>query len=364
MRKNKNVILNAVKNMRSVLLIIIIGTLTACDVHEWPETPEFVKMHLRLTYETDMTEWEHLYDGAEVIEQGYGETYDNHRDYGKIRYIVRAYPVSEKQRTTSDYTQEFVFTKDISEGYDHEVTLDVLPGNYNFMVWSDLVQSSGDSHFHNADNFAEITLQGDHKGNNDYRDAFRGSNNISLAADYMVHQPDTLDITMQRPLAKFEFVTNDVVEFIDKESTRIASKANGNKAASTDENPTRTVNIEDYKVVFYYVGFMPDAYSIYTDKPVDSSTGVMFESSLRKLSESEATMGFDYVMVNDKRSTVTIQIGIQDKEGEQLSLTEPIEVPLKRSHHTILTGMFLMSEASGGVTINPDFDGDYNLTFP
>ena len=321
--------------MRKILYLIIclpIFLLSACDVHEWPETPEFVKLHLRLNYETDMTEWEHLYDGAEVIEQGYGETYDNHRDYGKIRYIVRTYPVSEKMRTTSDYTQEFVFTKDISEGYDHEVTLDLL--------------------------------QGDHKGNNDYRDAFRGSNNISLVADIIEHQPDTLDIAMQRPLAKFEFVTNDVVEFIDKESVRVASKANGNKAASSDDTPTRAVNIEDYKVVFYYVGFMPDAYSMNTDKPVDSSTGVMFESTLRKLSESEATMGFDYVFVNGKKSAVTVQIGIYDNEGTQLSLTEPIEVPLKRSHHTIMTGMFLMSEASGGVTINPDFDGDHNLIFP
>ena len=116
--------------------------------------------------------------------------------------------------------------------------------------------------------------------------------------------------------------------------------------------------------MFYFVGFMPDAYSMNTDKPVDSSTGVMFESTLRKLSESEATMGFDYVFVNGKKSAVTVQIGIYDNEGTQLSLTEPIEVPLKRSHHTIMTGMFLMSEASGGVTINPDFDGDHNLIFP
>ena len=109
---------------------------------------------------------------------------------------------------------------------------------------------------------------------------------------------------------------------------------------------------------------MPDAYSMNTDKPVDSSTGVMFESTLRKLSESEASMGFDYVFVNGKKTTVTIQIGIYDNEGTQLSLTDPIVVPLKRSHHTILTGMFLMSEASGGVTINPGFDDDYNWTFP
>lgn len=77
--------------MRKVLYLIIcipILLLSACNVHEWPDTPEYVKCHLRLNYETDMTEWKHMYDGADVFEQGYGETYDNHRDYGKIRYIV------------------------------------------------------------------------------------------------------------------------------------------------------------------------------------------------------------------------------------------------------------------------------------
>ena len=64
------------------------------------------------------------------------------------------------------------------------------------------------------------------------------------------------------------------------------------------------------------------------------------------------------------QSAVTVQIGIYDKEGTQLSLTDPIEVPLKRSNHTIMTGMFLMSQASGGVSINPDFDGDHNLIIP
>lgn len=92
------------------------------------------------------------------------------------------------------------------------------------MVWSDLVQTSGDSHFHNADNFAEIRLQGDHKGNNDYRDAFRGTNNITLVSDIVEHQLDTLDIVMQRPLAKFEFITNDLQEFIDKEIEYLKKK--------------------------------------------------------------------------------------------------------------------------------------------
>ncbi len=356
MRINKRAIMNAVKSLKSILLIITIGALTACDVHEWPETPDFVKLHLRLNYETEMTEWEHLYDGTKVTEQGYGVRYDNHREYGKIRYIIRTYPVSEKMRTTLNYTQEFVFTKEISEGYDHEVTLDLLPGNYNIMVWSDLVQTDGDSHFYDATNFTEITLQGDHKGNNDYRDAFRGSGNISLATDIAEHAPDILEITMQRPLAKFEFLTKDLKEFIDKEYEYLQKEA-----ATRGETPPTRVNTDDYKVIFYYSGYMPNTYNMNTDKPVDSKMGVMFESKLEILSENEASLGFDYLFVNGKESAVTVQIGLYDKENRQLALSDPINVPLRRSHHTILKGSFLMQDASGGITINPDFDGNHNI---
>lgn len=345
--------------MRKILYLIMclpILFLSACDVHEWPETPEFVKMHLRLNYETDMTEWEHLYDGAEVIEQGYGETYDNHRDYGKIRYIVRTYPVSEKMRTTSDYTQEFVFTKDISEGYDHEVTLDLLPGNYNVMVWSDLVHTNGNDHFYEATSFAEITLREGHKGNTDHRDAFRGTSNICLVADIVEHDSPILDVVMQRPLAKFEFVTTDLKEFIDKEYQYLLKEAE----TRGELLPTR-VNTDDYKVVLYYSGYMPFAYNMNADKPVDSKLGVSFESKIDVLNENEASLGFDYVFVNGKTSSVTVQIGLYDKEDSQLALSVPINVPLQRNHHTVVKGSFLMEETSGGITINPDFDGNHNI---
>lgn len=350
------------RKVLSLIMCIPILLFSACDVHEWPDVPEKVQFYLRLSYETDMTKWEHLYDGSNVVEVGLGETYDNHQKYGKMRYIVRAYPVSEKRQISQNYTQEYVFTKDVTEGYNHEMTLELPAGNYQIMVWSDLQEYSSDIFFHNAENFAEIMLQGDHRGNCDHRDAFRGTNSISLVADIMESLPKSLEIRMQRSLAKYEFVTSDVVEFIEKESIRIASKAG--EGTSTDDPSTKTVKIENYKVVFYYVGFMPNTYSMYTDKPVDSSTGVMFESTLRKLSDKKASMGFDYVFVNGKESAVAVQIGIYDNEGTQLSLSKPIEIPLKRSHHSILTGNFLMLKASGGVTINPEFNGDHNLIIP
>ncbi len=340
----------------SLLFLCLACGLASCDVHEFPDIPEKRAFHLRLNYDTDMTEWKHLYDGENMIEEGLGETYDNRRDYGNIRYVVRAYPLADKQRILQDYTQEFVFTKDIGEGYNHEVTLDLVPGDYNIMVWSDIVQHGGDTYFHDKTNFAEIALQGEHQGNNDYRDAFRGSDNITLIADIIERVPDTLDIAMQRPLAKYEFRTTDLKEFIDKEYEYLQKEA-----ATRGDNPPTRVNTDDYKVVFYYSGFMPNAYNMNTDKPVDSKMGVLFDSKLDVLNEKEASMGFDYIFVNGNESAVTVQIGLYDKDDRQLALSEPINVPLQRNHHTILRGSFLMQQASGGITINPDFDGNHNI---
>lgn len=348
---------------RILYLIIYMALLSACNVHEWPEEPERVPFCLKLNYDKDMTAWSHRYDGTDVTEQSVGGTYDNGRADGKIRYIVCAYPVSGNRQTTQEPAREFVSIKNISQGYDHEMTLDLAPGDYSIMVWSDLMEDGGGDPYYNTDNFAEISLQGGHEAGNDYRDAFRGTGSISLAADIMEHSPGTLSIAMQRPLAKFEFVTDDVAEFIEMQTLNMAAGNGGARSASEDESSAR-VNIEDYQVVFSYVGFMPDTYSMFTDKPVDSSTGVMFRSSLKALSDSEASLGFDYVFVNGTESSVTLQVGIYNARGERISLSKPITVPLKRSRHTVLHGMFLTADAAGGVTINPDFDGDYNLVFP
>lgn len=338
------------------MICMLVLFLNSCDVYEWPETSRSVKLHLRLNYETDMTKWEHLYDGVSVEEQELSDTYDNHQKYGKIRYIIRTYPISEKQRASQNYSQEFVFTKDITEGYNHEVTLDVLPGNYYIMVWSDLIETSGDSYFYDADNFAEIKLQGEHQGNADHRDAFRGTNSVSLVADIEEHQPDTLDVAMQRPLAKFEFITTDLQKFIAKEIEM------HNQATDTrgDENQEK-IDLKNYKVVFKYSSFMPDTYNMMIDKPIDSSMGVVFQSSMNVLNDNEASLGFDYVFVNGKEAGISVQIGLYDSENRQLAFSEPINVPLHRSHHTVVRGSFLMQQASGGITINSDFDGNHNI---
>lgn len=348
-------------NIQYTLIYVLLALLTACNVHEWPEPAERVPLRLKLHYETDMTVWEHAYDGSNTVEQRLGDTYANRREQGKIRCIIRVYPMGSERSVQESHTEEFVFIKDIADGYEHEVALDLRPGDYTIRVWSDIVESDGmDSHY-DATNFGEIVLQGTHEGNNDFRDAFRGGNNVSLVADVTEPKTVSLDIAMQRPMAKFEFISTDVEEFVEREIVRKMSKGDVPDRAPDDVSH---VDFKDYMVVFSYVGFMPDTYSIYTDKPVDSSTGVMFRSTLKELSEKEASLGFDYVLVNGHESAVTLQIGIFNKERAQISLTDPIEVPVKRNRHTVVRGRFLTSEASGGININPDYDGEFNLFFP
>ena len=87
----------------------------------------------------------------------------------------------------------------------------------------------------------------------------------------------------------------------------------------------------------------------------------MFESTLKKLSESEATMGFDYVFVSDNGAMVTVMIGIYDNKDQLVASSAPLTIPIKPNHHTILIGKFLMQDTSNGVDIDPNYGGDYNI---
>ncbi len=344
---------------RILYFIICIPTvlLTACNVHEWFDeediSGETISLHLKLSYDTNLTELEYVYDGEDVALEGLDEKYDNKMEAGIMRYIIRAYPTSTVSSSSDDYT-EFIYTQDVTETYDYETTITLPVSDYTIMVWSDLVEEEGDTYFYDADDFSDIQLQGDYQGSNDYKDAFKGSVTIKIsdtdgaATVYAI-------INMDRPLAKFEFITTDLSEFITKVQAELAEAS----AGTSDETKA---SLENYKAVFYFSNYTPISYDMFNDWVKDSTTGVQFESELISLSETEASMGFDYIIAYpDEETTVTVQIAIYDSDGTLRASTSSIGVPLRRDYHTIIRGEFLMTEASGGIGIDPDYGGDYNV---
>lgn len=354
----------ALKNL--CLPFLFIWTLSGCCIHQWPEMEmiepddDLVPVRLCLYYEPDFWQWEHLYDPktGEIVEaypdeavdeQHPGTTYrySGQCDHGTMRYLLRFY----KPGSADTYTKEVTFTRNVSGGYDCDTLLYLTPGGYDVTVWSDLTETSDSDPFYDASDFLSINLQLDpYHACTDYRDAYRGIQQLVVTPDEKTGYIQETVINMRRPMAKYEFVTTDLSEFLDSETNR-------------RHLPTRA-SAEDYTVKMVYAAYLPSAYSAIDDRLVNSSTGVSYISSLTVTGESEASMGFDLVMINDiPNAAVSAQVLVYDMEGEQVAQSRVIPVPLRRNHHTLLRGAFLTVGGSEGVHIDPTYDGDYNLFF-
>ena len=362
---------------------------TSCAVHEWPE-PSPADVIVNLDFDTQLPQYKVL------NEEGTRASHDG-RDYD-IRYAIAAYRLLQDGSYAEEPFLLKVFSKDEIEELNATFRFSIDEGSYRFYVWTDFVLAGTRSdYFYNTTSFRRISLQGTHEGNNDFRDAFSGSADLQVIRRGSKETPSTVTVQMRRPLAKFEFITTDLQEFITKtieamirkEEAEAAAKAGETKSEGGDnpeditpiESDTKTdgdtksdddtksdgdtktpvVDLEKYKVVFFYSGYMPNAYNMMEGKPCDSATGVKFSSAISAIDSHDARLGFDYVFVNGKESSVMVTVGLYDEEGTQLSMSNQIEVPIKRSMLTTVRGSFLMQNTGGGVAIEPGFDGEYNI---
>ena len=342
-------------------LALTAGVLTSgCDVHEWPEL-EYgeVAFVLNLNFDTALPLHRTVnHTRSEEISRVSPSDCD-------IRYIVSVFPAGETRNTRSA-ERRYVFTKPYSRDLDYTATLALDEGDWEIYAWADYVDAGNsiDKHYDTSD-FGNIVYidKERYSGSNDCKDAFRGRTSVTVIHPDRFLENETLPsyeatVPMMRPLGRFEFIATDVEAFL----TRVAAvRSQSTQAAGPAD--TRNIDISEFRVVFRYNAFMPYAFNIFTDLPSDSWTGMWFDSSMALRSEAEMLMGFDYVLVNDADGTVmNLDVEIYDVDGTLLSVTRGVEVPIVRSKLTIVKGEFLTSTGSGGVTVNPGFEGpDYNL---
>ena len=356
-----NKIQRSVKSMKTstyAFTLLLCSLFTACDVHEWPEETPITEGYftIYLDFSTEMEEQDYFYDTRSADMIGNYE----------MRYMLKAFPYEGTRN--SDGTRsvsraaiwEYEFTQPVAlNQYNCELNLQIPKGEYIMMVWADFVRKgTTDNLFYAPDNFSEITLYGEHKANTDLRDAFRGTKSLEVYELKPNEIPEKIVVPMERPLAKFTVVTTDLREFFEREEEAARNRA---EARGEEYDESRGINLSDYNIVFYYSGFMPCAYSMFTDKPIDSKTGVQFYSKLEQISDTDARMGFDFVMVNGSDASVMVTMGLLDADGNPVSTSDEINVPLNRSKNTIVRGKFLMQEGSGGIGIDPSFENDYNI---
>ena len=327
-----------------LLALTIIFGMSSC-VHEFPEDvdAEFV---LTLKYDTELP----IYQIVDWVTKSSSDP----EDYD-TRYVIKAFPETRKGTFSTTPEKTWIFTEaDVTE-LDHQVSLFIKEGYYKFMVWTDFVPAGTQDHyFHNSDNFGEIIENTAYCGNNDMRDCYRGWTEADIVRFGSEVPPVSGTVEMSRAISKFTFESIDLIDFITKEA-RTKTEKGDTKVEPSD------IDLSEYKIVFYYTGFKPSAYNMHSDRPNDSRTGIKFESNIQQTDENTAYLGFDYCFANSDHTTVNMAIGVYDKEGTEVSLINGIDVPLQKGKHTIIRGRFMTQESYGGVAINPEFDGEFNI---
>ena len=335
--------------------------LASCSVHEWPDTGTLALLKLDFSFATDLPPY---------LEIEYGtKTETSPEDYD-VRYKVKFYPQLPGGGYDSSPAELYSLTltkDDITELNWSAVT--ALPeGKWQIRCWADYVaQGSSEDLFYNTRDFSAITLPDNHTANSDRKDAFLGSAEVELYRVGSREEPVTATLEMERPLAKFQFIATDLRQLTTKVlrermKHRGTSDIDASGADATGTPVEQSLDPEDYYIRFYYTSYMPCVFNIYTNKPVDSRAGVQFESGFTPISDGEVLMGYDYVLVNGVESSVQVQVALYERgTDELLSLTPSVTVPLKRSKVTTVRGEFLTLGAGGGLSVNPDFDDEYNV---
>lgn len=359
--------------LRAALLMLLPAFVFAgCDVHEFPsEEPEKVefKYVLHLRFDKDVPIFKEVYYENGALSSNASRTGARAPEYD-IRYIINLYPAVRSGEYSRSAEHSFVRTLPLSHGLDADFELPVPPGDYRIYVWTDYVgHGEPVDLFYNTSDFSEIEIadRSHYVGDDDFRDAFRGSLDakVDYGPDYFVASRDREvlvegTVRMERPLAKYRFISTDLAEFI-KQQVDSRRSATGSSLAPGAEDASRALDLSDYSVKVIYSQYLPCSFNMFTDRPADSWTGVSYSSSLIQISDDEAEVCFDYVFINGGESTVSVALEIYYSDGELVASTAPFNVPLKRSKLTEVRGTFLTTNSGGALGIDPGFQGEFNV---
>lgn len=346
-------------------------SLLACNVHQWPDAADVVEVDLHLEFNETIEPLTTINRASEFSATSYDD-YD-------IRYIIRAYKIKDNGYLYSepvDYGNDIFINPVASGDRNYDAKIFLPPGKYRIYAWADYVDNDSLSDkFYLTGDFAKVDIARDADGkhiigNNEYRDAFNGHVDVEVLPVYETDVPPVEGhIEMKRPLAQFEFITDDLDEFVARvlEKKALEAQASGEVLPEEALKPS-SVDLNEFRIVIRHMGFMPDLFSLLDHtggvegNPIYSTPSVSFESRIQRINQTEASLGFDYVFVNNNESKLKLSVSVYNKNNTLLSSVPDVVIPIKRSKLTTIRGSFMTQSAQGGVGIEPGFEGD--IIFP
>lgn len=254
-------------------------------------------------------------------------------------YIIRC--IAELCQTETD---KVILHKQITPSPQADgtylVELEAVPHTYHLRLWTDYTRADAplaDTYYHTESLKNVAIVATPSAADTDAKDAAYYAENITLP-----EAGTTLAVQMQRPLAKYRLIANDVDAY----------------RTLTEIEPDKYPPLEELVATVQYEGYFPSEFNVTTGKPVNSITGSGFTASLAPVTDTseEVQLASDWVLTDAEGSFVRLTLSIADRKGREVTRVTGIRADYRQGQLTTLRGDFLTAgRKGGGITIDTDW---------
>jgi hypothetical protein len=265
-----------------------------------------------------------------------------------LRYVIDLY---RETSSNSIFVERQVLYADVDDPNPQAIaTFNVDASKYKVLIWCDYVQDDvREAWYYNTDDLKHVLYSDEEVLDNNDKDVFSNMLSVDLTQYYYAEGNYELvyDVNLERPKGRFKCVTTDMDDYLK----------------------TADASVEEITAVVTYVQYVSAGYNVEEQKPNYFEPTRTFISKTRIDEEGKLELCYDYVFVNGKQTNVKINFGFYRGDvtftesgeiiGDNISTWSGIVVPLKRNMETVVEGrMLTASFGTGGVGINPGFDGE------
>lgn len=225
-------------------------------------------------------------------------------------------------------------------------------GEYDLRVWTDRARSGSPTsdYLYDTGSLNSVSIiTGPYQAGASLRDAAYYCGTLNHGAELTESE-----IELVRPLAKYRLIADDV------------SRYNEFREKQPDKYPP----LSELTVEVAYEYFFPSAFNVTSGRPVDSATGVYYNSGLEQavgFSPDHAMMAaHDCVLTNGSDSFVYLTVTVFTPQGDEVARSSGIRVDYRRGCLTTVRGNFLtagMASGGGGISIDTDWEDDIIIEF-
>ena len=343
------------RRVKSILVAVSLATFCICScekIHEFPMEgrgidPTEIGTDIDIKCKVEVP----IYDIITRSVFSDPQTLASASEYER-RYIVNIYAAEYTDTLVESHT----VYREVEDVSDLLVETKLQARKYKLVVWMDYVRKAAGQDLYYQTGEGK-TLNAIHQpfartylACSEFKDAQYFVSDIDLTS-YSGKWFESVTITapLSRPVAKITILASDFADY----------------ASSIGFMGPLSSLADDIIVDVSYDGYYPTGFNAFTGKLNDSEPGYGFSSCLTypySLDSIDYTrMGFDYVFVNNEKSSVTLTVRIKSSSGQFINEISTIVVPVERGKETVVIYKFFTKESVPGIGINPGFDGEFNV---